>query len=134
MSRGGAAGAALAASLLVACGAPVPTADDTDAVDSDVPVADGYVDEVLALVGDATRGAGVYTTVAECADCHGADGDGRLLDAELDLRVVLPDLTDAQVVGVVADGVDDTLMVGFRGFLSRQEMADLLAYLRTLGE
>ena len=60
-----------------------------------------------------------------CAICHGPDGSGGSTNAE-DLSVVVPKLTDAEIVDRMTNGY----LVMPPQQLEDQEMADVLSYLR----
>lgn len=76
---------------------------------------------ILALTGDATAGADVFST--SCAACHAADGTGGSGPALTDL---VGTLSDDVIIDTVLDGSGDMAPVA----LPDQDMADLLAYLR----
>ena len=79
------------------------------------------VDDILALTGDATNGATVFS--ANCASCHGADGKGgsgpNLLSEVGEEQ--------AEFVDTIIGGED--VMPAFGDTLSDQEIADVLAWL-----
>ena len=76
-------------------------------------------DDILALTGDATAGATIYSD--NCAVCHGADGTGG----------GGPNITGESVgdeaINVVIDGKES--MTAFGDVLSDQDIADLFAYM-----
>ena len=84
----------------------------------------GADDTAAELVGDATAGATVYS--ANCTGCHGADGLGDTAPALADIAA---EFDDAQLAEIVVNGTDE----GMPAFpqLSEQEVADVVAYLRT---
>jgi mono/diheme cytochrome c family protein len=79
---------------------------------------------ILALTGDPTAGQATYTAV--CAACHGTDGTGVPPSPALTERV--PTLTDDQVVSTILEGKGN--MDSYR-FLENQDIADVLAFVRT---
>lgn len=79
-------------------------------------------DAILALEGDSTEGATVFSD--HCASCHGADGTG---GTGPDLTSHIGHHSSAQLVGVVVEG--DGVMPGFAGTLDDQQIADVLAFL-----
>jgi mono/diheme cytochrome c family protein len=107
---------------LTACAGPIETTDDTDTdtVDTDT----SRVDTILALDGDVEAGQALYTD--NCALCHMADGKGN--GTAKDFTAGLPE--DREAVFAILYGVDDTLMVGFDGTFSDQEVADAWAYVK----
>ncbi len=85
--------------------------------------------------GDAAAGADVYR--ANCAGCHGAEGEGAaqgppLVD-EMYFEDVFPDaaLVDAVRNGARSDAWDFPLMPAMPG-LSSADLSDVLAYVRAL--
>lgn len=71
---------------------------------------------------------------SRCAMCHGADGHG----SEMGKSLKVKDLTskevqsqsDAQLIHVVSDGQNN--MPPFKSSLKKEEISDLVRYLRTL--
>ena len=92
--------------------------DDSDSVPDDKHPA-------LLLVGDPSAGAKIFEKTCGTAVCHGPDGSGGSTNAE-DLRVVVPTLTDAEIVDRMVDGY----LVMPPQQLEDQQMADVLSYLR----
>ncbi|MDQ4035607.1 MAG: c-type cytochrome [Chloroflexota bacterium] len=91
----------------------------------------------LADVGDGADGtvaAGAEIYRANCASCHGTDGEGegpiRVLPAPAPLDETLPPMTDAEVSYRIANGLAGTPMPAFAASLTDQERRDLVAYLR----
>jgi mono/diheme cytochrome c family protein len=89
------------------------------------------------LAADAERGRSIYAS--NCLACHGRHGDGKG-PAALAMRPPATDFTaeawwngktDAQVAALIANGRRGTPMVAFPK-LAPDELADLVAYLRTL--
>jgi mono/diheme cytochrome c family protein len=80
---------------------------------------------VTALTGDATAGKTVYA--AQCQACHGADGiSGSAHRAVPSFATTNPDKT----VSFILDGKDE--MPAFSSTLTDQEIANVLAYAKTL--
>jgi mono/diheme cytochrome c family protein len=80
---------------------------------------------LTALTGDATTGQSVYG--AQCASCHGADG------ASGSARRPTPSVARsdaAAAASTIVSGEDE--MPAFASTLSDQEIADVIAYLKTL--
>ena len=75
---------------------------------------------VTALTGDANRGAPLYA--ANCAACHGPTGAERSAAREAKSNL-------SGAASIVLDGEDE--MPGFSGQLSSQDIADILAFLRS---
>ncbi|MEL6343228.1 MAG: cytochrome c [Myxococcota bacterium] len=82
-------------------------------------------EDILALTGDASSGAPVYTT--NCQGCHAEDGSGTVGPALSGADGKVNTLTDEQIVDAILNGVGT--MPAYE-FLSDQEAADLLAYLK----
>lgn len=91
-----------------------------------------------AAAGDVASGLAVYQ--ANCTACHGSAGNGRgpaaiaLKPKPTDFTVAAwwVDKTDAQLVASVKSGRPGTSMTPFSA-LSDAELANVVAYLRTLG-
>jgi mono/diheme cytochrome c family protein len=100
----------LAPALIVGCGAEADQAD---------------VDAVKALTGNASAGQGLY--VANCKVCHGEDAKSG------SAKENLPSVADSEsdeVIEKMLTGVEE--MPSFKDTLSSQQMADVLAYLKSL--
>ncbi|MDE1007267.1 MAG: cbb3-type cytochrome c oxidase subunit II [Paraburkholderia fungorum] len=102
------------------------------------PVRPGSVDASSQMrvlpAGDAMRGSVLFGQ--SCAGCHGARGDGRSAAAAA-LRPGPADLTqfaysDAALHTILENGVSGSSMPAWRD-LSDQQMADLIAWLHTIG-
>ena len=82
--------------------------------------------------GDASAGRALYR--ANCASCHGTDGDGHgpvsVLPAPAPLAQAIPTTSDAALSYRIATGVAGTPMPAFAGMLTPDERSDLIAYLR----
>ncbi len=105
--------------LLTAC--PSGTSGDGDG-DGD---GDGNrVADVLALTGDATNGADLYDT--DCRVCHAPDGSGTASGANLQGLTE----SDEDLLGTIIDGEGN--MPEWGGMYSDQELADVLAHIKTL--
>jgi mono/diheme cytochrome c family protein len=83
-----------------------------------------YVQEVLALAGNAMQGSAIFQM--NCAGCHGSLGDGRVGPSLLD---VSSRKSQVSLIHQVTSGQTPP-MPQFQP--SPQEMADLLSYLETL--
>lgn len=72
---------------------------------------------------------------ARCARCHGEDGKGKTKAAPPDLTdpKTQASLTDADIVKTITNGRKGTLMVGWKGKLSTEEISAVAAYVRSLG-
>ena len=92
--------------------------DDSDSHPQDKPPA-------LLLDGDPSAGSKIFQETCGTAICHGPDGSGGSTDAE-DLSVVVPKLTDLEIVNRMTDGY----LVMPPQQLEDQQMADVLSYLR----
>lgn len=103
---------ALGLTTTLACG-------DKDGDDSGGPTGGNY-DDILALTGDATAGATVFSD--NCATCHGADGTG---DSGPSLVAAVPGYSDEELLGIMLEGKGSMAAIA----LADQEAADVLAYL-----
>ncbi|HEU0167689.1 MAG TPA: cytochrome c, partial [Chloroflexota bacterium] len=86
--------------------------------------------------GDAQEGKVAYLT--SCAECHGAAGDGRgmfgpdTFPPATDLRSqVVRDRSDAQLFAILKNGLGFTAMPGYGGQYKDQDIANVVAYIRT---
>jgi mono/diheme cytochrome c family protein len=77
---------------------------------------------ITSLTGDAAAGRTLY--VSNCQSCHGSAGTARA-NATGEARS-----NAAGAAAAVLDGEDE--MPGFKDKLGGQQVADILAYLRTL--
>ena len=100
-----------------------------------------------AATAPDTMAAGKKAYDANCAPCHGDVGQGAVR-AGLVLSIIeeqkgkqAPDLTDDQwdhgstddqIFNVIKKGVPPTMMAGFEGRLSDEEIRSLVTYIRTL--
>jgi mono/diheme cytochrome c family protein len=81
--------------------------------------------------GSAENGERIY--LANCASCHGINGDG---DGPVDivpagpLSDALRAMSDAEVSYRIANGLAGTAMPAFAASLTAQERRDLVTYLR----
>lgn len=119
--------------LLAGCGETAQT-DDTLATDSDTgpdwdslcPV-EGIESNPAELESDLTCGG--YWFETECSACHGSDGTGTKLGADITGHV--PGHTDLELMLVMSAGTGDMPAQD----LDSQQIADTLHYLRhTFGE
>jgi cbb3-type cytochrome c oxidase subunit III len=89
----------------------------------------------LAAKGDSTRGLSLF--LRNCAGCHGMNGRGGMAP-EIGNPVFQQAATDDFIVRTIRNGRAATAMPAFQRAeapaLGDQEIADLLAYLRTLRE
>lgn len=85
---------------------------------------------VVAAQGAAADSANLYKT--KCAVCHAADGAGRSSMKNTELRTPgVQKQTDAQLQEAVANGKGK--MPGFKDKLSKEQIAGLVAHIRSLG-
>ncbi|HYX69391.1 MAG TPA: c-type cytochrome, partial [Terriglobales bacterium] len=89
----------------------------------------------LALQGDSRRGLSLF--LRNCAGCHGMEGRGGIAP-EIGNPVFQQAATDAFIVRTIRSGRVGTAMPAFQSkeapALSDQDIADVLAFLRTLAE
>jgi cytochrome c6 len=84
--------------------------------------------------GNAKAGEALYD--GKCAMCHSKDGSG---SSPMGKSMQVPDLrskavqkqTDAQIAGVIENG--KKMMPKYGGQLSKEQINDLVAYIRALG-
>ncbi|MBZ5597446.1 MAG: c-type cytochrome [Acidobacteriia bacterium] len=89
----------------------------------------------LTLRGDPSHGLSLF--LRNCAGCHGMNGRGGLAP-EIGNPVFQRAATDEFIIGTIRNGRVGTAMPAFQRpeapTLGDQDIADVLAYLRTLGE
>jgi mono/diheme cytochrome c family protein/rhodanese-related sulfurtransferase len=83
----------------------------------------------VTVHGDAEAGAPLYA--AECAACHGAQGEG-VTAVSLNNAIFHDTVSDGQIRYAIAHGREGTPMPGFAPRLSDQQLDDLTTYVRTL--
>jgi len=74
---------------------------------------------------------GQQTFTSTCAGCHGLDGQGSEKAPNIVGSAKVQHLSDAQISGIISNGVSGTGMPGFRS-LSPAQVRDLVGYLRVL--
>ncbi len=79
-------------------------------------------------IGDTTAGEASYQT--SCAVCHGAAGEGGIGPA-LAENEFIQSLNNADLVDFILEGRSGTAMAGFKGRLTNEEIANIVAFLRT---
>lgn len=94
--------------------------------------ADVRIDSTLALTGNATAGAALFGENCSLSTCHGTDGKGNGT-AGNDLLAFVAQGDDRAFVSIVLNGVDGSTMTNWDEFLTDQQIADLLAYVKSLG-
>ncbi|MEM1434841.1 MAG: c-type cytochrome [Pseudomonadota bacterium] len=80
------------------------------------------------ITGDTQRGGELYA--AQCAECHGADGQG-ITAPSLGDPALLANASDAFLRHAIVNGRDNTPMVAFGGQLPESDINSLVAYLRS---
>lgn len=91
---------------------------------------------IAADLESSTRGSSLY--LANCANCHGADGNGNgptaadLLPAPGALSPIIRSSSDGELAHVITTGVSGTAMPAFATSLSENDRWDLVNYLRAL--
>jgi mono/diheme cytochrome c family protein len=90
---------------------------------------------VLTLPGDASNGLSLF--LRNCAGCHGMNGRGGIAP-EIGNPVFQRAATDEFIIRTIRSGRVATAMPAFQrpeaSAFSDQDIADVLAYLRTLGD
>jgi cytochrome c oxidase cbb3-type subunit 3 len=88
---------------------------------------------LFAFTLAAADGDSVFKS--HCAGCHGSDGKGNSAIGTPDFTSpkTLSGHSDADVTDTITNGREGTIMPAWKGKLSDQEVAALVAYLRSLG-
>jgi disulfide bond formation protein DsbB len=140
-------GALLALGLLAACGGdepePTPTPAPAAAAPAEAAPAEAAPAEAqtTALVGDAAKGQQIYSQL--CIACHGPEAKGvQGLGKDLTTSTFIAEKSDAEMVEFIRVGRDpgDPLNTtgvamppkGGNPAMSDQDMADIVAYMRTI--
>jgi cbb3-type cytochrome c oxidase subunit III len=79
-------------------------------------------------LGDATKGTTVFKDA--CSGCHGADGQGGV-GRRLKPNAFIQSSTNADVMTLILTGRVNTAMRGWAGRLTEEQIADVIAFLRT---
>jgi cytochrome c oxidase cbb3-type subunit 3 len=79
-----------------------------------------------------TRELGHSTFNSSCAGCHGLDGGGGDKAPNISGNSAVPHLPDAELSGIISNGISGTGMPAFRTFSERQVRA-VVDYVRSLG-
>lgn len=79
-------------------------------------------------IGDATKGAAVFKDA--CAGCHGSEGQGGV-GRRLKPNEFIQTSTNAELLSLILTGRVNTAMRGFSGRLTEEQLADVIAFLRT---
>ena len=93
----------------------------------DLPSVDVHA---MELGGDAAEGERVYQRM-QCAACHGDSGEG-VVAMSLNNAIFHELASDGFIYHAIAKGRPGTPMPGYEETLTEVEMADLVAYIRTL--
>ena len=87
--------------------------------------------------GNLSKGKAVYTTF--CMNCHGTKGHGdgpvgqMLIPPAADLTT-LGEKSDEEILTTIQNGRPGTAMPSWKNYLSVQDIADVLTYIRSFGQ
>ena len=94
--------------------------------------------ETLALAAELPSGeslaSGLTLYAANCAACHGANGEGSAIAPALNTPDLRARLADADLARIINQGVPGTLMASWDRALSDAQTADLVALVRRWDE
>jgi cbb3-type cytochrome c oxidase subunit III len=79
-------------------------------------------------IGNSVVGAELYA--AKCEACHGALGEGGI-GSQMQPNEYIQEHTNAELVDFILEGRVGTAMAGWEGRMLEQEIADIIAFLRT---
>ena len=82
----------------------------------------------MCILGAQPKSSGKSTFEAQCAVCHGGDGNGGEFAPGIVTKIV--NRTDADLGAVIMDGLPNRGMPAFK--LGEKELSDLVSFLRTL--
>jgi disulfide bond formation protein DsbB len=139
--------ALLSLGLLAACGGdepePSPTPEPAAAAPAEAAPAEAAPAEAqtAALVGDAAKGQQIYSQL--CIACHGPEAKGvQGLGKDLTTSTFIAEKSDAEMVEFIKVGRDPGDPLNTTGIamppkggnpaMSEQDMADIVAYMRTI--
>ncbi len=135
LQAGDAESAALQVTRALAIAPAGPASDVLNEADSALAAGDatGALPPLETLrdqwpLGDSENGAAFYTE--KCAVCHGAEGEGGIGTA-LKPNQYVQDNNNAALVEFILTGRPGTAMAGWDGRATEQELADVVAFLRT---
>ena len=84
----------------------------------------------LVVAGDAARGAELYT--AQCAACHGSEGQGGPVAKEaLNSPDYLAAHSDEEIRQAIASGIPGTAMSAYGDILTLDDIRDIIAFFRS---
>jgi disulfide bond formation protein DsbB len=134
--------ALLSLGLLAACGGDEPEPTPTPAPAAAAPAEAAPAEaQMAALVGDAAKGQQIYSQL--CIACHGPEAKGvQGLGKDLTTSTFIAEKSDAEMIEFIKVGRDpgDPLNTtgvamppkGGNPAMSEQDMADIVAYMRTI--
>lgn len=94
---------------------------------------DGSRSPAFAFADDTRNGEAIFK--GHCTPCHGGDGKGIAAVGTPDFtsRKIQASLTDADIIKIITNGKEGTIMPAWKGKLSPQEIAAAASYVRSLG-
>lgn len=95
-----------------------------------VELTDEMLDTVRALPDGEALAAGLEVYATECAACHGANAEGTSIAPALDSPDLRAQMTDDDLLRTITNGVSGTLMAGWSGALSADEIANAALLVR----
>jgi cbb3-type cytochrome c oxidase subunit III len=95
-----------------------------------VELTNEMLDSVRALPDGDALSAGLEVFAAECVACHGANAEGTTIAPALDSEELRTRMTDDDLIRTISNGVSGTLMAGWDGALTADEIANVSLLVR----
>ncbi|MBT3321522.1 MAG: c-type cytochrome [Anaerolineae bacterium] len=113
-----------------------PLLTDFESISADIAAGNGDAATMADLrdawpTGDAEAGEALYKET--CAGCHGSEGQGGV-GKRMQPNDFITESTNADVFAFTQAGREGTAMQGYKGILTEEQLANIIAFLRTWQE